>query len=87
MTKHSDNFSIALPVTGMTCASCAGRVERALKAVPGVTEASVNLATETADVRLAAGVPASALVEALDRIGYPAVELAAGVVPRRFNHQ
>ena len=37
-----------LPVSGMTCASCAGRVERALKKVPGVAAASVNLASEQA---------------------------------------
>src|SRR5437667_73620 len=45
---------IELAVEGMTCASCVGRVERALKAVPGVTEAIVNLATERASVRGAA---------------------------------
>ncbi|WEX78990.1 heavy metal translocating P-type ATPase [Sinorhizobium numidicum] len=42
-------------VEGMTCASCVSRVEKALKAVPGVTEASVNLATEKATVRLISG--------------------------------
>ena len=41
---------ISLPVEGMTCASCVGRVERALKKLPGVTDAAVNLATERADV-------------------------------------
>jgi len=44
---------VSLPIEGMTCASCVGRVERALKIVPGVLDASVNLATERADVRLA----------------------------------
>ena len=34
---------ISLPVEGMTCASCVGRVERALKKVPGVSDAAVNL--------------------------------------------
>ena len=43
--------SIELQVAGMTCASCVMRVEKALKAVPGVTDASVNLATETASVQ------------------------------------
>ncbi|MBX0326470.1 heavy metal translocating P-type ATPase [Oscillochloris sp. ZM17-4] len=42
---------INLPVTGMTCASCVMRVEKALKKLPGVVEASVNLATEQAAVR------------------------------------
>ena len=35
--------TLELPIEGMTCASCVGRVERALKAVPGVQGASVNL--------------------------------------------
>ena len=43
--------TMSLPVEGMTCASCVGRVERALQAVPGVAEASVNLVTERADIR------------------------------------
>ena len=42
--------TITLPVEGMTCASCVGRVEKALKAVPGVSDAVVNLATERAAV-------------------------------------
>jgi P-type Cu+ transporter len=42
-----------LAIGGMTCASCSGRVERALRKVPGVQEASVNLATESARVRFA----------------------------------
>src|SRR5215213_10748769 len=47
--------TIDLKISGMTCASCVGRVERALKAVPGVVEASVNLATERASVRILGG--------------------------------
>ena len=43
--------TIDLPIDGMSCASCARRVEAALRLVPGVTEASVNLATERATVR------------------------------------
>jgi Cu+-exporting ATPase len=42
---------IELPITGMTCASCVNRVTKALKKVPGVADASVNLATEQASVR------------------------------------
>lgn len=53
-----------LGVGGMTCASCVGRVERALRKVPGVQEASVNLATESARVALAA--PAGSDVAALE---------------------
>ncbi|WP_316241796.1 heavy-metal-associated domain-containing protein, partial [Bordetella pertussis] len=40
--------AISLPIEGMTCASCVGRVERALKAVPGVSDAVVNLTMELA---------------------------------------
>src|SRR5262249_59604455 len=42
---------IELPITGMTCASCVNRVQKALKKVPGVLDASVNLASEQAEVR------------------------------------
>jgi P-type Cu+ transporter len=57
-------------VTGMTCASCAGRVEKALLAVPGVLAASVNLATETASVTVDADVSAAMLAEAVRKAGY-----------------
>ena len=43
---------IHLPVAGMTCASCVARVEKALRRVPGVAAANVNLATETQDSRM-----------------------------------
>ena len=64
-----------LTVLGMTCASCVGRVERALKAVPGVVEASVNLATERATIRGAAD--AKSLIAAIAGAGYEAKPLAA----------
>jgi Cu+-exporting ATPase len=41
----------AFGVQGMTCAACATRVEKALRKVPGVTEAAINLATEQAQVQ------------------------------------
>ncbi|MGS0759135.1 heavy-metal-associated domain-containing protein, partial [Roseateles sp. GG27B] len=53
--------TITLAISGMTCASCVGRVEKALKKVPGVLEAEVNLALETAAVRVLASVEADAL--------------------------
>jgi len=63
-----------LSITGMTCASCAGRVERALAKVPGVTAVSVNLATEQA---LVTGPSApQALVAAVEKAGYGAAPVA-----------
>jgi P-type Cu+ transporter len=47
--------SLDLPIGGMTCASCVGRVERALRKVPGVQQASVNLATESARITFEPG--------------------------------
>ena len=58
-----------LPIAGMTCASCAGRVEKALTKVPGVTAVSVNLATEQARVEAPAD-SLPALVEAVAHAGY-----------------
>jgi Cu+-exporting ATPase len=67
-----------LAIEGMTCAGCAGRVEAALRAVPGVVEASVNLATERARVRAAAGaVDQAALGRAVEQAGYRALAIGA----------
>jgi len=63
----------ALALEGMTCASCVGRVERALMAVPGVLEAQVNLAARTATISHAEGaVEPAALAAAVTQAGYPA---------------
>ena len=59
-----------LPIEGMTCASCVGRVERALQKMPGVIEATVNLATESASIRAAPGVGLTELRAAVDGAGY-----------------
>jgi Cu+-exporting ATPase len=60
-----------LAVTGMTCASCVKTVERTLNKVPGVVEASVNLATEHASVIVVAGAARrSDLVQAIEKAGY-----------------
>ncbi|MDH3062434.1 heavy metal translocating P-type ATPase [Achromobacter insolitus] len=69
--------TVELSVAGMTCASCVGRVEKALKAVPGVSNATVNLATERASVTATGGVPASALIQAVAKAGYEARPLSA----------
>lgn len=61
---------ITVGVTGMTCAACAGRIERVLKRVPGVAAANVNLATETALVEGDARVTSSAIEAAITKAGY-----------------
>ena len=63
--------NVAFDIDGMTCASCVSRVERALRAVPGVIEASVNLATNRATV-VHGGVGNAALIAAVQRAGYEA---------------
>ncbi len=68
---------LRLQIEGMTCASCATRVEKALARVPGVLEASVNLATEIADVRVTPGrADAAQLAAAVEKAGYGAHVLA-----------
>lgn len=65
--------TVTLAIGGMTCASCVRRVERALAKVPGVGAAHVNLATERADVTLAAGPgDRDQLIAAVRRAGYEA---------------
>ncbi|MES3027519.1 MAG: heavy metal translocating P-type ATPase [Pseudomonadota bacterium] len=61
---------LEIPVLGMTCASCVGRVEKAIAAVPGVAKASVNLAAERAHVEFGAGGDTGAVVEAIRKAGY-----------------
>ena len=75
----------ALQVTGMTCASCASRVEKALAKVQGVLSAFVNLATERVTVRALSTVPASSLKAAVREAGYSAsdVQVADRQVARR----
>ncbi len=65
-----------LQITGMTCASCVARVERALMKVPGVESASVNLATERATVEAAPGVSVAALTAVVEKAGYGASDVA-----------
>ena len=86
-----------LAISGMTCATCAGRVEQALYGVPGVTRAAVNLASEKALVEVPQGVVSTAaLVAAVERAGYGA-RLVTGEADRdraiadgerqRFRHE
>ncbi len=71
----ADSQHVQIKITGMGCASCVGRVEDALRAVPGVHDATVNFATETADVTYDGAF--RALVNALDTAGYPAASQQA----------
>jgi Cu+-exporting ATPase len=67
--------SLRLNISDMTCASCVARVEKALKQVPGVLSAEVNLATEMAEVKVVGGaVTPAQLIAAADKAGYPATE-------------
>jgi P-type Cu+ transporter len=68
---------IDIPVTGMTCASCVNRVEKALRKVPGVLDASVNLASEQAMVTyMPSAVGWSELKTAVENAGYGVIETA-----------
>jgi Cu+-exporting ATPase len=62
----------AIKIEGMSCASCVGRVERVLAAVPGVDKVSVNLATEMARVESAQPLDFAMLAQAIDKAGYQA---------------
>ncbi|MCE0917281.1 heavy metal translocating P-type ATPase [Pseudomonas sp. NMI760_13] len=64
--------TLELQIGGMTCASCAGRVERALGKLPGVEQVSVNLASERAHLEVLEGVDDGALIAAVEKAGYSA---------------
>ncbi|HEX5514905.1 MAG TPA: heavy metal translocating P-type ATPase [Gammaproteobacteria bacterium] len=66
------NQQLNIGISGMTCAACVGRVERALKKQPGVIDASVNLATSKALIKVETATPQQ-LVAAIDSAGYQAV--------------
>ncbi|SIS96231.1 heavy metal translocating P-type ATPase [Paracoccus saliphilus] len=68
----SDDRTLRIGVDGMSCASCVGRVERALQQAQGVTGAEVNLATESATVRHDGSLTVGRLAEVLEETGYPA---------------
>jgi len=64
--------TVEFSIEGMTCASCVGRVEKALNAVPGVKSATVNLSTEKATIILGESVGAHTLIQAVEGAGYTA---------------
>jgi P-type Cu+ transporter len=59
-------------ITGMSCAGCVGRVQKAIEATPGVTKAAVNLMTETADIDYTSEITLAELAKVVDSTGYPA---------------
>jgi Cu+-exporting ATPase len=67
-TAANRHFTIG--ITGMTCAACAGRIERVLKRVPGIAAANVNLATEIAQVAYDGRVTTAAIEAAIAKAGY-----------------
>lgn len=85
----SSAAALTLPIEGMTCASCVGRVDKALRAVPGVVDVSVNLANERALVQAAPRATLAAeLAEAVRRAGYetPGVSQANDLAKAEKRH-
>lgn len=64
--------TVELQITGMTCASCVGRVERTLGKLPGVEQVSVNLANERAHLQVQQAVDDALLISAVEKAGYSA---------------
>lgn len=79
LEQHAQAGGTSIDISGMTCASCVARVEKALRAVPGVEDASVNLATERASVRGTAD--DEAILAAVRKAGYEAA-LTPAAKPR-----
>jgi Cu+-exporting ATPase len=77
MDTSNSTATLDLGVGGMTCASCVGRVERALKKIPGVQDASVNLATESAHVTFTGDATEARLRRAVRDAGYEPREASA----------
>src|SRR5690349_21788777 len=81
MAETAERTRLDFPIKGMHCAGCVAKVERALRGVPGVAEANVNLATERATVWVgphSEGLPA--LRKAVVGIGYDVPEEATAVL-------
>ncbi|AZD13655.1 heavy metal translocating P-type ATPase [Pseudomonas chlororaphis] len=78
--------SLELNIGGMTCASCVGRVERALAKVAGVTRVSVNLANERAHIDLLGQVDSADLIAAVSKAGYSAT-LWQAEHPERYDQE
>ncbi|MBU3640760.1 cation-translocating P-type ATPase [Polynucleobacter sp. Fuers-14] len=81
--KDTNSELFTLDIGGMTCASCVGRVEKALDKIPGVEAASVNLATEQAKIRVNAdsGVKIDDIIALVQKTGYSAKISAPHGIP------
>ena len=79
---------LELAIDGMTCASCAGRIERALAQHPGVLSVSVNLASEQAQLQIVRGLDPQSLLAAVQQAGYGAslVDAASSTAPAAERH-
>ncbi len=71
--NETGSAPVDVPVRGMHCASCVGRVEKAISAVPGVGAVAVNLATEQATVSFVGPADLEGVIEAINKAGYAAV--------------
>ena len=77
--REIDPTKMSLQITGMTCAACANRVERGLNQLPGVVQATVNLALETAQVEYdPKQVDIADIQDRVSRLGYGATVKAEG---------
>ena len=75
-TVVSDSKEVTIPIAGMTCASCAQAVERALGKLDGVESVNVNLATEKASIKyIPEKVRLSEIKQAINKAGYQALEI------------
>ena len=77
--------TVTLSITEMTCASCVSRVEKAIRAVAGVINVSVNLATEKAQVKILTGIDVNLLIAAVKKAGY-AAQIAVDGTPKVSSH-
>ncbi|MDP9069464.1 MAG: heavy metal translocating P-type ATPase [Actinomycetota bacterium] len=84
MSGHTEMKSLDLAVEGMTCGSCAARVQRALEKTDGVERADVNFATGKARIYMSGSVQPDELAKAVDRVGY-SVKDAAPPAPRTLD--
>src|SRR5690625_2200055 len=70
MAAPTTQRQLDLPVEGMTCGSCAARVQRTLAKQPGVTDVEVNFATGLARLNIDEGTDLAGLRSAVERTGY-----------------